>query len=85
MKRNQKTPLMRLVEQQDAQGRPIETILRQTYAEVGTLEKVGERLGIHPSAACRWAREFGLEIREERSMTRRRRAEVAAWVLPGRE
>ncbi len=74
MSRLRKTPLMLHIEARDPRRRDIETILRETYREQKTLKKTADELGMGFVLVWRWMRRLGLEIREERTVRRRRRS-----------
>jgi hypothetical protein len=67
-----KTTDMLLVEIRDPKRRDIKTLLRDTYAEEGSFERAGKRLGIDASTYCRWTQR--LDVKLPRSVRRRREA-----------
>ena len=59
------TPSQRLIEAQDPRRRKIRSIIRDTYAETGSLALSAERLGISEGRLSAWIRDLGGEIRSE--------------------
>lgn len=58
-----KTTDMQLFEARDQQGRDIETILADAYAEAGNLAGVARALDRDPATILRWVRRLKLEAR----------------------
>lgn len=57
-----KTTDMLLIELRDTRRRDIRRILRDTYAEEGSLERAGKRVGIDASTYCRWVKQLNVRL-----------------------
>ncbi len=58
----------RMRELEERFGKPIDELLREQYRSLGTLERVGQALGIGPATVWFWMFKFGIDRRQ--------------WVLP---